>query len=353
MFRTKDFQLDLRIKTALVVSLEAALLFLIYSLSGAHFDCSPPLWQTTIAGHKAENPGSDFAVVATWCAMQALFRSIIAAIPKPAEREETSVSSWKHEIVRIFVWFLWVCIVAFLSLPSVFFTCAQSLPSQNTFGLSDDTLQLFHNTAPIQTVIIDMLLAAPLSSKFSRLTGLKADRLLMTFRLFSAWLVALITTAVLDENCLGGWKVAWKVCQEGSEEHNRFNWNLFDEEILNTTQDICSLRFSGGWWSDGRCSRAIVGSLTPFLLKKLLIRTTMQPLVLWLLWHFSRLEATSFDPKRGRHRKLFGVWPKTTGSLVPLRQMALLTTQMDTCPQLMLSSQMGGSKVLRSEMILL
>ena len=316
------------------------MLFLIYSLSGAHFDCSPPLWQSTIAGHKAEHARSDVAVVAIWCAMQARVRSVIVATPKRAKREKTSVSSWEHKIGRIFVWFLWVCIVAFLSLPSVFFTCAQSLPSQNTFGFSDDTLQLFHNTAPIQTVIIDMVLAAPLSGKFSKLTGLKADRLLMTFRLFSAWLVALITTATLDENCFGGWKVAWKVCQEGSEEHSRFNWKVYDEEILNTTQDICSFHAAG--WSDGRCSRAIVGSLTPFLLKKLLIRTTMQPLVLWMLWRFSRLEGSAFDPKRGRHRKLFGVWPKTTGSLVPLQQMALLTTQMDTCLQLMLSSGVGG-----------
>eukprot|EP00435_Cladocopium_sp_Y103_P056168 s406_g18.t2 len=319
------------LKSASAAFLGTSPLLLIYTLSGKYFECSPPLWQTTIAGSKANNAWSEYAVVTLWCMMQVLFRSIVVAIPKATKQcqPDKPVSQCNTKLGRVLVWFLWVCIVALLSLPSVFFTFAQSLPSQNSFGFSDDTLQLFGRTGPIQTVIIDMLLAAPLSSKFSNWTGVKADRLLMTFRLFSAWLLAVATTAALDENCLGGWKVAWKVCQEGSEEHNRFNWKVYDEEILNTTQDICS--FSTAGWSDGRCSRAIVGNLAPFLLEKLLVRSTVQPLVLWMLWHFSRLEATLFDPKRGRHRRFFGVWPKTTGSLVPLQQMALLTTLMVSC----------------------
>ena len=95
---------------------------------------------------------------------------------------------------------------------------------------------------------------------------------------------------------------------------------------LNTEKDICSL--SETWWLDGRCSRAIVGNLAPFLLQKLLVRSTVQPLVLWLLWRVSRLESHE-DPQQGRHLKLFGSGPKTSGSLQPLQQMSLLTTQME------------------------
>ena len=323
--------LVLRIKCALVAFVAATPLLLIFSFGGKYFLCNPPLWRTTVASHWAEGVWLDLGVVTAWCAMQFLFRSIIASIPKARrakQRNENNLSSCKSKMVRILVWFLWICIVSILSLPSIFFTCAQSLPSQNAWGLSNQMFQLFYTTAPILAVLIDMALATPLSSNFSRCTGVKADRLLMTFRLFSAWLLAMITTAALDENCLGGWKISWKVCQEGSEEHNRFNWKVYDEEILNTTQDICS--FSTTWWHDGRCSRTIVGSVTPFLLGKLLIRSTVQPAALWTFWQFSRLEAAPDRKQGGRHRRLFGVWPKTTGSLIPLQQMAFLTTQMDT-----------------------
>ena len=156
------------------------------------------------------------------------------------------------------------------------------------------------------------------------MTGLKADRLLMTFRLFSAWLVALLTTVILDENCYGGWKLAWKVCEEGSDENSKFDWKIFDEEILRT-KDICG--FSHTMLYDDRCSRAIVGHLAPIMLKKLLIRSMMQPLIRLFMWRLSRLEGEE-DPVKGRHLKLFGVWPKTTGSLAPMQQMALLTTLM-------------------------
>ncbi|CAK9000103.1 Uncharacterized protein SCF082_LOCUS6350 [Durusdinium trenchii] len=221
---------------------------------------------------------------------------------------------------------MWICIVTLLSLPSIFFTFAQSIPAQNTWDLSENLLTFFQMTAPVQAVLIDMVLAARISTAFSRLTGVKADRLLMTFRLFSAWLLAALTTIALDENCLSGWKLAWKVCEEGSRENSKFNWKIYNEELLNTAQDICT--FTQTWWSDGRCSRAIVGGLTPFLLKKLLTRSTLQPFVLWTMWHFSQLEPAS-DPREGRHRRLFGVWRRTTRSLIPFQQMALLTTQLE------------------------
>ncbi|CAK9039824.1 unnamed protein product [Durusdinium trenchii] len=313
-------------KAAVSTLLLASPLLLIFGLGGKYYDCSPLLWQTTAANFSAEGWCAQFGVIVLWCAMQVLFRCILAGIIKPRRSHRKAVRGCKKRITRVTAWVMWICIVTLLSLPSIFFTFAQSIPAQNTWDLSEAGLTFFHATAPVQTVLIDMVLAVPLSSKFSKLTGLKADRLLMTFRLFSAWLLAALTTTALDENCLSGWKLAWKVCEEGSKENSKFNWKIYDEELLNTTRDICT--FTETWWSDGRCSRAIVGGLTPFLLKKLLTRSMLQPLVLWTMWHFSQLEPAG-DPREGRHCRLFGVWPKSTKSLIPLQQMALLTTQME------------------------
>ena len=315
-----------RMKIAACTFLLASPLLLIFGLSGKYYDCSPPLWQTTAANFSAEGWCAQFGVIVLWCAMQVLFRCILAGIIVPRRSHLKAVLGCNKRIARVTAWIMWICIVTLLSLPSIFFTFAQSIPAQNTWDLSENLLTFFQMTAPVQAVLIDMVLAARISSKFSKLTGLKADRLLMTFRLFSAWLLAALTTIALDENCLSGWKLAWKVCEEGSKENSKFNWKIYDEELLNTTRDICT--FTETWWSDGRCSRAIVGGLTPFLLKKLLTRSTLQPLLLWTTWHFSRLEPAG-DPRQGRHRRLFGVWRRTTRSLIPFEQMALLTTLLD------------------------
>ena len=320
--------------SALGALLVASPLLLIFGITGGYYACSPPLWQTTIGNLKAETVWPDLGVITCWCAMQLLFRCIVASVPRVTVGNESGDShpsdslSSTCSLSRIGAWLLWTLVVSVLSLPSIFFAFAQSLPAQNAWDLDDNMLRIFHATAPLLTVLIDMALAAPISAKFSKLTGVKADRLLMMFRLFSAWLLALLTTLLLDENCLGGWKRAWKVCQEEAKEHSKFNWKIFDEEILNTQQDICDSNFA--LWAEDRCSRALVGGLTPFLLKKLLTRSTLQPLILLVSWRLSRLDVTT-HPQRGRHRRLFGIWPKTTGHLEPLKQMALLTTHMAAC----------------------
>ena len=324
---------DQRIKCTLCTFLVASPLLLIFGFSGKYYDCSPPLWQATVANLMAASTWPDLGVITCWCAIQLFFRSVVVGLPMARRQSENQLGqpsdrqSWRG---RVCAWLLWICIVSALSLPSVFFTFAQSLPAQPS-NPDNNMLKFFHGTAPVQAVLIDMVFAVQISQKFSGLTGVKADRLLMMFRLFSAWLLAVLTTVVLDENCHGGWKLAWNVCREGSNEQSKFNWKIFDEEILNTQRDICD--FSGTFWSDGRCSRAIVGGVTPFLLKKLLTRSTLQPLIWLVSWWLSRLEPES-GAKQGRHRRLLGVWPKTTGSLVPLQQMALLTTQMESWWQL-------------------
>ncbi|CAK9108051.1 Uncharacterized protein SCF082_LOCUS50266 [Durusdinium trenchii] len=302
-------------------------LLVLFWYGGVYYECSPPLWQTTAANLKAE-PLVELAVIACWCVMLLLFRSLFASMPKRNSIPTVmSFSGMSRTFARrILVWLLWVCMVTFFSLPSVLYAFAQSLPAHNTSGLSDEMLNLFHGIAPALTVLIDMVLAVKISVKYSKLSGANAEKLLMTFRLFSAWMLPLLITVVLDENCIGGWKWTWTACRAGSSQHKYFDWRIYDEEILNTEKDICSL--SETWWLDGRCSRAIVGNLAPFLLQKLLVRSTVQPLVLWLLWRVSRLESHE-DPQQGRHLKLFGSGPKTSGSLQPLQQMSLLTTQME------------------------
>lgn len=138
------------------------------------------------------------------------------------------------------------------------------MPANNTSGLNERVLRQVHNTAPFLIVCIDLCLAHPLSTKYSARSGIQADRLLMLFRLFSAWLLSLVTTVFLHENCFGGWKLFWIVCQKHRPEHESFNWKVWDEEILSSS-DMCGFSKT---LTDGRCSRSIVDGLAPLLLKK-------------------------------------------------------------------------------------
>ncbi|CAK9113896.1 unnamed protein product [Durusdinium trenchii] len=302
-------------------------LLLFFWRNAGYYAAAPPLWNIFAANFEADH-GVDSAVVSCWCTMAFVFRTMIASMPKRSCSPATAFAkdSLQERLLRVVAWVCWFGIVFICSLPSILFAFSQSLPAHNSIPLSDLVLQWFNSLAPYLNVLIDMVLSAPVSKKYAAFTGIKADRLLMTFRLFSAWLLALLTTVVLDENCLSGWKWTWTVCQVGSPNHQNFNWAVFGEEILNTDQDICGS--TDAWWSDGRCSRAIIGNLTPFLLKKLMVRATLQPLTLLMFWHCSKLDMPR-DDLQGRHLKLFGRWRRTTGSLVPLQQLSLLTTHME------------------------
>ena len=48
------------------------------------------------------------------------------------------------------------------------------------------------------------------------------------------------------------------------------------------------------------------------------------------MWRLGELESAELPVEQGRHLKLWGRGPKLTGSLVPLQQMALLTTYLET-----------------------
>ena len=149
----------------------------------------------------------------------------------------------------------------------------------------------------------------------------------MILRLCSAWLLSLLTTLILHENCLAGWKFFWSVCDAGSPRHELFTLRIWDEEIMNTDADMCQLEPS--WWKNGRCSRSMIEGLAPLLMKKLLLRTCLQPVLLLIAWQLSKLDSDERSDG-SRQLRLLKVGPTTSGCLLPIQQHALLTTYMET-----------------------
>ncbi|CAK9068716.1 unnamed protein product [Durusdinium trenchii] len=308
----------------------STLLLLIVSISPGYHLCSPPLSKLTVANLK-ENPSSELFVILVWCLMSLLSMSVIASIPadRPGTSGDPSDSGdesetfrgWRETWLRLLSWLCWVFVVTLFSSPSILFAVSQALPAKNTFALSEGVLSFFHTAAPLLIVGLDLLVLGTLAGYYSKLTGIKADRLMMAFRLGTAWLLPLLITVSLHENCMGGWKLFWTVCQEDSPEHQIFNLQIWEEQILSTEKDLCTL--SEDWWCDGRCTRSIVDNLTPLLLKKLLIRSTLQPLFFVMLW---RISHTSDE---GHLVLPVGPGWRTSGLLMPQKQVTLLTTYLE------------------------
>ncbi|CAJ1400762.1 unnamed protein product [Effrenium voratum] len=282
-----------------------------------YYDCPQPLSWFTVAG--LEQPWAELVVVLTWCALAAISAMTVASMPG----EGASLHACGLSARKALAWLVWMLVVAVMSLPSILFAVAQVLPAANTSGLSDQVLSLCHSIAPFGIVLLDASLASKLSEAYANFAKLRAENLLMALRLCTFWLLSVLTTVWLHENCMGGWKRYWRVCDARNDAHDLFNWNVWDEVVLDTDADICSE--SQLWWQEGRCSRAVVEAVVPLVLKKLLIRATLQPGLMLLVWHLSQPEQKW---NTERHLRLLGL--KTSSSLSAVQQQALLTTFMET-----------------------
>ena len=327
MRRTAEYNVGMLRVSSLTFCLSCPLIGLFWLGTGYH-TCSPPLSQFTAANLRT-NSWVDIGVVGIWCTMTIFFRCAIFCMQGHTEngfvRKRERFAHCKLMCFNIVAWLLWISIAIVLSLPSILFAVAQALPAHNTSGLSPNMLSGVHMAAPYLIVFIDVWIAVPLSTIYSERSGIERSRLVMTLRLFSAWFLSLLTTTFLHENCFGGWKLFWAVCQENAPERHFFEWNLWDEELLNPTTDMCSLKFS---WPQGRCTRSVVDGLTSLLLKKLLFRSIGMPLLTMLSWCLSRPQ-DSEETEDGRHLLFMGCWPVTTSMLKPYNQVTLLTTYLE------------------------
>ncbi|CAE7453798.1 MIK2 [Symbiodinium sp. CCMP2592] len=313
------------LQLSLWIAALCALLLPAYLHGARYYECGQPLaWST--AAYLDESPRTEVFVILIWSLVTLFFSVAIAGLPEPREDSRgPPAGSWLRRKVA---WVLWIVPVTVISLPSILFAVAQALPKDNTL-VANSILQIAHRTAPALVVAIDVLLAARLCKWYAGLSGIRADRLLMSLRLCAAWLLPLLTEVALQENCLAGWKRWWTACDPDSKMHDSFNWHYWDLseiEILNTTTGMCSADQQNLW--QGRCSRSLIEGLSPLILKKLLIRIVLQPLVMVLTWRASKLEDDPSPLEGGRQLRLLG--RRTSGSLASMQQHAYFNTLLET-----------------------
>jgi hypothetical protein len=77
--------------------------------------------------------------------------------------------------------------------------------------------------------------------------------------------------------CFSRRSTTTKVCDDSTEDYKLFNISLGDNPILEPKADLCSAKES--WWSDSACPRAVVNTMAPLLVSKMITRAFLQPII--------------------------------------------------------------------------
>lgn len=142
----------------------------------------------------------------------------------------------------------------------------QAVPKNSNYEL---LLKICHFGAPMLSALVDVFFARAFAVCLSEITDIQADRLMMMMQLCSSWLMPMCATLLLHENCAGGWKQLWSSCNSSGAGSGVFDWSIFEEKILTTTE-VCA--WSPELLLEERCSRSVVADLSQFVLRKNLTR---------------------------------------------------------------------------------
>ena len=312
------------LQLSIPLSAVGVVLFGLYYMCATYYVCSDWFSSSTLSNFSKDgNAVAEWAVVMMWTLWIAVGAFFLRKAPAPRpERNHMSLHlDLRERFQKVIYCFFWLCIVAILSSPSVFYSVSNSLPSNNTLSLSPWWQQVMHYQAALIMVLVDMLIMPTAVAKFSARTGLRRSMLFMAGRLVMMWLAATLTTLYLSPHCMNGWVFAWKVCEEGTEEYENFNITFGDTQLLEPKADLCSA--SSGLWSDGKCMRSLVDTMAPLLVSKTITRAFLQPIITLVKWQLSHHQGGQLYMRR---YLLYGDPICTSSSLEEGQQASLLVT---------------------------
>ncbi|CAK8990647.1 unnamed protein product [Durusdinium trenchii] len=323
------------LKMAGALSAIGFFLFALHLKNAQYYECGDSFARTTFAYFLSEDPHAELAVSCCWCFWALLCMYSLRLLPQASQpfRERFSIkppsaspSSGIWRALRIACCGgLWACIVCILSLPSLAYTFANTLPRENTLVENQAWLQFSHKQAALAMLSVDLIITQRLAERFSRWANMRRSLLLMAARLATMWLYATVCAIVLNEQCMRGWTKFWKVCDKASDSYKEFNITLGHNYLLNPTIDLCAA--NGRWSHHGACMRSVIETLAPLFLQKILQRAFIQPVMMFVVWAFSKnvegkliLKSTYFPicTSRGLDRARQG------SLLVTLAELALL-----------------------------
>ena len=322
------------LQMSIALSAVGAVLLSIYCYFATYYVCNEGFFSSNLSHFS--KPGdvhaiAEWALTITWTVWILVAAFFLRRAPKP----EPDCLSTKQEVTEVklnlsFTGLLqksmyslcWLCIVTILSFPSIFYSIADSMPSNNTLGVTPWWQRVLHYQAPLITVLLDIFVTPRAVAKFSAFSGVRRSMLLIATRLVTMWLAASLTTLYLSPHCINGWTSTWKVCDEHTTEYEALNITFGDTQILEPKADLCAA--SKSWWSEDKCMRSLVDTMAPLLLSKMIARAFLQPVITLVKWQLSHYHDGQLYLRK---YLLFGnpFWC-TSNSLEQGRQACLLVT---------------------------
>eukprot|EP00658_Telonema_sp_P-2_P075315 TRINITY_DN6482_c0_g1_i11.p1 TRINITY_DN6482_c0_g1~~TRINITY_DN6482_c0_g1_i11.p1 ORF type:complete len:239 (-),score=37.68 TRINITY_DN6482_c0_g1_i11:146-862(-) len=160
-------------------------------------------------------------------------------------------------------------------------------PHSNTLGLSADVLAFFEHVGAPALYGVSALVVPPLAHwGVNRVCGAPephtAAKLMIVARLIVALVVPCVFVLLLNQDCFALWLQVWKPCAEPGRFDISTSPKILGRRLtipVISQSEVCSPPYQ----PDGRCPRAVVGTVGHLLLEKLIFTTCFGPIRMVLL----------------------------------------------------------------------
>ena len=267
-----------------------------YLSSTGYFECADLELQSSAASLNVMMGSSMiFQPSQVWIALVLLAHlcicgAMLRKLPRPDHAASQSSAKppdgflWKLT-KKIMAWIGFLCIITLCAAPSIVYSVTNTLPKNNAVRnfVGGAMYTSLHFLAPLLATVANSILLPPIAELYEKRVGLRLSILLMVGRLASTWLIAAIMIIILDVNCAGRWRYFWGECS--ALRHSAGYLGYLDiawpfpwlQGAALTTNEMCTMADASRWLGQGRCARAVIAGMGPFLLKKLVIVATLVP----------------------------------------------------------------------------
>eukprot|EP00658_Telonema_sp_P-2_P075320 TRINITY_DN6482_c0_g1_i9.p1 TRINITY_DN6482_c0_g1~~TRINITY_DN6482_c0_g1_i9.p1 ORF type:complete len:239 (-),score=43.55 TRINITY_DN6482_c0_g1_i9:146-862(-) len=160
-------------------------------------------------------------------------------------------------------------------------------PHSNTLGLSSAVLALFeHVGAPalygVSALVVPPLARWGVNKVFGAPEPHTTAKLMIVARLIVALVVPCVFVLLLNQDCFALWLQVWKPCAEPGRFDISTSPKILGRRLtipVISQSEVCSPPYQ----PDGRCPRAVVGTVGHLLLEKLIFTTCFGPIRMVLL----------------------------------------------------------------------
>ena len=283
-----------------------------WGLAGAnYFECGKPFLRSTLA-YLWGNATAEWSYSITACvfvpiAVLSVEQIRVAAlnIPLAVQRDQVKQGVRSFVVLPLVV-FGWMLCTAILSIPSLVYTAATSLPPDNTLGLGVVTLQIFEGGGGAILYLVSARIVPVLSRWASHLVdgGARLScNVIMTTRLVISLIVPFCAVVMMNQDCFAHWLWFWNPCKDNSSEQFNVVWaqptgyctssaaecNSWSNDFVqtgtfNTTivehSEVCRPDYI----ADGRCPRAAISVVGSLMVSKLTFAAFVAPGISLLSW---------------------------------------------------------------------